>query len=126
MGQTGIRSVLKTPLRSGLRKALQSQLREYDAIEQEAYSIASTRGWELRELEPAAKGMVDMMTRAKLLFGNNDSRVAAMMIQGNTRGMILGIKDLHQFSGTDNQVSTLSQRLIDCETANIRQMQGFL
>ena len=57
MGQTGIRSVLDASMRPGLRKALESQLREYDDIEQEAHAIASQRGWELRELDPAVKMM---------------------------------------------------------------------
>ena len=55
-----------------------------------------------------------------------DSKIAAMMIQGNTRGMIAGLKDLHQYQQQDSQVSALCQRLLDCETANIRQMQAFL
>lgn len=126
MGQVGIRCVLQAAMRPALRKALESQLNEYDAIEREAQSIATSRGWELRDLEPAAKGMAKMMTRLKLAYGNTDSKVAAMMIQGNTRGMIEGLKDLHQFNRQDPQVSTLTQKLIDCETANIRQMQGFL
>ena len=63
MGQVGIRSVLDTSMRPGLRKALESQLREYDSIETEAHSIASQRGWELRELDPAVRMMSDMMTR---------------------------------------------------------------
>lgn len=45
MGQVGIRSVLDTSMRPGLRKALESQLREYDSIETEAHSIATQRGW---------------------------------------------------------------------------------
>ena len=49
-----------------------------------------------------------------------------MMIQGNTRGMIKGLKTLHQFGQQDEQINTLSQKLLDCETANIRQMQGYL
>ena len=44
MGQIGIRSVLDTSMRPGLRKALESQLREYDSIETEAHSIATQRG----------------------------------------------------------------------------------
>ena len=32
MGQIGIRSVLNAPLRAGLKDALRSQLREYDAM----------------------------------------------------------------------------------------------
>lgn len=126
MGQVGIRSVLKASIRPGLRKALESQLQEYDSIEREAQSIAASRGWTLRDIEPAVKGMANMMTKARLAHGNTDSKVAAMMIQGNTRGMIVGLKDLHQSNKPDAQVATLSQKLLDCETANIRQMQGFL
>ncbi|MCI6956457.1 MAG: hypothetical protein SPI15_09885 [Candidatus Faecousia sp.] len=126
MGQLGIRSCLNTSMRPGLRKALESQLREYDAIESEAHAIASQRGWEVEELDPALRLMTDAMTRMKLSRGNCDSRIADMMIQGNTKGMIKGLKNLHQFPHPDEKLRTLSQKLLDCETANIRQMQSFL
>ena len=126
MGQVGIRSVLDTSMRPGLRKALESQLQEYDSIETEAHSIATQRGWEMEELDPAVRFMADMMTRVKLNGRNTDSKIAGMMIQGNTKGMIKGLKNIHQFAQADEQISILSQKLLDCETANIRQMQGFL
>ena len=126
MGQTGIRSVLDTSMRPSLRKALESQLREYDSIETEAHTIASQRSWELKELDPGVRMMTDMMTRMKLHGRNTDSKIADMMIQGNTRGMVKGLKNLHQFPSSDSQVQMVSQKLLDCETANIRQMQGYL
>ena len=126
MGQVGIRSVLDTSMRPGIRKALESQLREYDAIETEAHALASQRGWELRELDPAIRMMSDMMTRMKLGGQGSESKIADMMIQGNTKGMIKSLKDLHQFTGDDERVRTLSQKLLDCENANIRQMQQYL
>lgn len=126
MGQIGIRSILDTAMRPTLRKALESQLQEYDSIESEAHCIASSRGWEVPELDPVVRTMADMMTRVQLTGGNTDSKIAGMMIQGNTRGMIKGLKNLHQFNKQDFQVKALSQKLLDCETANIRQMQGFL
>ena len=126
MGQVGIHYVLKTPLNASLRKELRSQLQEYDAIEQEAQTIASNRGWILEELDPTVKFMAGMTTRAKLRIGNPDSKAAAMMIQGNTRGMIKSLKNIHQFCGHDESVCRLSQKLLDCEVNNIRQMQGFL
>lgn len=126
MGQIGIRSVLDTSMRPGLRKALESQLREYDSIETEAHTIATQRGWEVAELDPAVRFWSDMMTRMKLNGRNTDSKIAGMMIQGNTRGMIKGLKTIHQFGGQDEQINILSQKLLDCETANIRQMQGYL
>ena len=126
MGQIGIRSVLDASMRPGLRKALESQLREYDAIETEAHSIASQRGWEVTELDPSIRMMSNMMTRMKLRGKNTDSKIADMMIQGNTKGMVKSLKNLHQFAQSDEQINTLSQKLLDCETANIRQMQQFL
>ena len=126
MGQTGIRSVLETAMRPGLRKALEAQLKEYDSIEIEAHSIASQRGWELEDLEPGVRFLSDMVTRIRLGYGNTDSKIAGMMIQGNTRGMITGLKNAHQYNHPDHAINTLSQRLLDCEAAAIRQMQNFL
>lgn len=125
-GQISIRKVLDTSMRPGLRKALQTQLREYDSIESDAYALATQRGWELREIQPGKRLATGIVTRMKLSHGNSDSKIAGMMIQGNTRGMIQGLKNLHQYQQQDSQVSALSQRLLDCETANIRQMQTFL
>ncbi len=126
MGQIGIRSILKTPLHTKLRSELNSQLREYDAIEQEAHGIALSRGWHLEELDPAIKGMTNLMTRSRLSFGNADSKAAKMMIQGNTRGIIKGFKNLNQFPPTDQRVADLAHKLIDFEETNNRQLQGFL
>ena len=126
MGQVGIRSVMNKAVRTDLKKALQSQLKEYDRFENQAFGIAAARGWELKEVDPAVRGMANMMSRAKLVFGAQDSKIAAMMIQGNTRGIIMGLKDLHQTHQLDAQVRDISQRLLDTEESNIKQMQGFL
>lgn len=126
MGQVGIRSVLDTDILPGLHKALESQLREYDAIETEAHNISSQRGWELPELDPAVRAMSNMMTRMRLTGKNNDSKIADMMIMGNTKGLIKGLKNIHQFSGEDGRVTALAQKLMDTEIANIQQMEGFL
>ena len=126
MGQIGIRSILKNQLGANLRSELNSQLKEYDAIEQEAHGIARSRGWELKELDPAIKSMTDMMTRTRLSFGNVNSKAAKMMIQGNTRGIIKGFKNLNQFPPTDERVANLAHKLIDFEETNNHQLQGFL
>lgn len=126
MGQIGIRSVLDTTMEPALRSALHTQLREYDAIETEAQSIACQRGWELAQIDPAVRFLADRMTRLRLTGRDTGSRIADMMIQGNTKGMIKGLRNLHQFPEEDMRVRILSQKLLDCEAAGIRQMQGFL
>ena len=126
MGQTGIRSVLKAPLRVSMKDALQKQLREYDAIEREALELAAVRGWSAEQLDPAVKAMSNMMTKMKLATGDPTSKAAAMMIRSNTRGIIKGYKNLNQFPPSDQRIITLSQKLLDCEKAGCQQMQGFL
>ena len=98
MGQLGIRSALESEMAPALRSAMESQLREYDSIESEAHSIAKARNWELPELNPSIRFMTDRMTKMKLSRGDVNSKIAAMMIRGNTSGVIKGLKNLHQMT----------------------------
>lgn len=125
-GQVEIRSVLDTAMKPGLRHTLQQQLREYDSIETEALSIARQRGWDLPEMDTALRFLTDRMIRMKLTGRNTDSRIADLLIQTNTRGMIRSLQVLNRYSEKDSNIRVLSQKLLDCETANIRQMQLFL
>ena len=126
MGQIGIRSGLDTNVADDLKQAMESQLKEYDAIESEAQRLAKQNDWQLKEVDPAVRIMSNMSVKTRLMFGNADSKLAAMMIQGNTRGMIVVLKDLHQTRDPDKQVEKLSQKLLETENSNITQMQGFL
>jgi hypothetical protein len=101
-------------------------LEEYDKIEEEALNIADQMGWDIPQLSPASRMMSMAYTRANLMMGNVDSRIAAMMINGNTKGMIKGIKNQHHCTNTDNRINRLGEKLISYETANIRQMQEYL
>jgi len=126
MGQVGIRSVEKAANGAKLKKALKSQLQEYNHIEQEAYRLAEERGWVQNELNPAARTMADMAARSKLMYNKNDSRIAEMMVQGNTRGVIKSLKNLHRYHQNDGSVTALANKLLECENNNIAQMENFL
>ena len=126
MGQVGIRRVADAANGTQLKKALKAQLQEYNQIEQETYALARERGWKLAELNPMARTMADMAARSKLMYNKNDSRIAEMMVQGNTRGVIKSLKNLHRYHQNDGSVTAMAQKLLDCENNNIKQMEGFL
>lgn len=126
LGQVEIRSILDTTLGAGLRSTLEGQLREYDSIETEAWAMALQRGWDLPQPDPGRCFWKDRVTRMQITGRDTDSRVADLLIRGNTRGMIRGLKGLHRLEGEDRQLRILSQKLLDCENAHIRQMQRFL
>lgn len=126
MGQIGIRSALEAEMKPELRQAMEAQLQEYDAIETQAHSIATERNWVLPELNPSIRFMTDRMTKMKLSYGEVNSKIAEMMIRGNTSGVIKGLKNLHQMEQQDDSVSALSLKLLDTESANVDQMKQFL
>ena len=126
MGQIGVRTVEKYATDPALQKALGDQRREYDAIETQAHEIATQRGWQVKELNPAIRYMSEIMTRMQLMGSDVDSKIAAMMVTGNTRGLIKGLKNDHRYENRDSRINALAQKLMDTENANIRQMEPFL
>lgn len=126
MGQIGIHSVLKIPLRTDLQSALREQHRQYSNIERQAQMIASARGWEMEELPLGTVSMTNAMVRMKLAFGNRDSKAAEMMIQGSTKGIIKSAKNLHAYRSSDESINNLCQKLLDHERENIRILQEYL
>ena len=126
MGQIGIRSALDMDIQPELRSAMESQLREYDAIESEAQRIAGMRNWKLKEVNPSVRAMANRMTRTRLSFGDRDSKLAAMMIHGNTRGIIKGTRMMNHADVQDGEVLALGRKLLKTEDNNVMEMKPFL
>lgn len=126
MGQVGIRSVQGAAQKDEMKQALDQQLQRYCAIENEAHRIADSRGWQLEELRPTAKMMATMSARMRLQGRNKDSKIAALLVTGNTKGMIKGLKNAHRYHGRDARIRELSGRLLDYENENIRLMEPFI
>ncbi len=126
MGQIGIRCVEDAAVKCDLKKELAQQRRVFDSIETEAHSIAEQRGWKVPELNPAVRKMSELMVRAQLTGGRTDSKIAGMMIQGSTRGMIKGLKNAHQHTNQDARITALNQKLMEFEESSITRMKPFL
>lgn len=126
IGQIEIRSILDTIMAPNLRTTLESQLHEYDSMETEALTIALQRGWDLSQLDIGLRFLRDRVARLRLNGRASDSGIADIMIRNNTKSMIKGLKKLHQFQEDDPQIRILSQKILDCETANIHRLQQYL
>ena len=126
MGKTGLQCVLEAQIRPSLRENLEKQVVIYDQIAKEALDLAHGRNWQVEQLGSVSRACSRMVSRMWLNRGNADSKAAAMVMQGSTRGLIQGLTNLHQFPYQDTAVSTLAQRLLDLETEALGQMQSYL
>ena len=126
MGQSGIRCVQEKASGAQLQQVLQDQLEEYDSLERQAYALATRKGWLLEPLDSSVERMASMMARMQLMGRNKDSKIAKMLVQGNTRGMIKGLKNLHHCVALDPSVDIIAQKLLTREQENIRQACEYL
>ena len=126
MGQSGIRSVMDKAVSAELKKEMKQQLVVYDAMENEALKLGARKGYRLKDLNPSIIRMSAAMARMRLIGGQRDSKIAGMLIQGNTRGVILGSKNLHHGQSVDPQIRELTQRLVAQEKCSIENTQSFL
>ena len=70
--------------------------------------------------------MSSLIAKAQLIGGERDSKIAGMLIQGNTRGMIQGMKNLRKAAKASADVKELAQRILNRENINIQKAQPFL
>lgn len=126
MGQSGIRCIMDKAVSADLKREMKQQLEVYDAMEKEALKLGARKGWELKDIHPGILRTSEMMANMRLIGGQRDSKIAGMLIQGNTRGVILGSKNLHHQPNGDADVRELTQRLVAQEKCSIENTQQFL
>ena len=118
MGRDGIQSVLPHAEDETFHQALEQQLTEYEKLYGATGKMLRERGQ-----EPMVKASSEMMSAMKTMADHSTSKIAEMMIQGNTMGMTKSLKHLHDYHGKDERVRDLANKLLKTEEANIQQMK---
>ena len=126
MGQDGIRTVLKYADEPGLVKALNSQLAEYQRIQNTAGAMLHARGEPPKGIGPMARLSSEAMTAVKSLTDPSATNIAEMMIQGSTMGVSKSLRTLRDCQLKDPKVKELANKLLRAEQDNIEEMKQFL
>ena len=127
MGIHGIRTVMEETTDLRLCHELQSQMTEYEKIYDEADNLLKDRGGKEEKVGTMAKLGSSMSAKMKIRMAKNPSaKVAELMLQGNTKGMIKSIHNNRTMGIIDPKVSSLSHRLLQTEQANIDNLKAFL
>ena len=126
MGRDGIETVLPHSEEGPFRAALEQQLAEYRAIHGTAAEMLRARGQEPKGLSPVVRFSAGMAGAFRSMAGQSTSKIAEMMIQGNTMGVTKSLRVIHDYSMKDERVSDLANKLLETEQNNIEQMKPFL
>ena len=126
MGIQGLQDVEDLSQRNDLRAAIRQQISEYQQIASKSSQMLQSKGEEPKDPGIMARLSSEVMSNAKTLTDSSASKIAEMVIQGNNMGITKGTKHLHDYSGNDEEVRRLAEKLIKTEQANVEQMKPFL
>ena len=126
MGIQGIDIVMDKTSEPALRQALKVQRKEYSDLEAEGKLLAQRKGVSIEQIGAVIKRMSAWLSRGQLLVGEPNSKIAGMMIQGNTRGVILVLKNTRRCDAHDEQIAELAQKLLVTQKHNIESMEPFV
>ena len=126
MGREGIQSVLKYTDEPRLVSTLNSQLTEYEKLQNAAGSLLQARGEPPKGLGPMAKASSEVMSTVKAMADRSPANIAEMMIQGSTMGVTKSLRTIRDCDVQDVTVRRLADQLLKTEQANIEEMKRFL
>lgn len=127
MGCHGIRAVLDESPNREIRTALRRQLAEYEELFCEADRLLHERGEKGRDISAVARlGSLTVSRMRVRTSPEPEAKIAELMVQGNTRGMLKSLHNMRTLDAVDPKISSLSTRLLQTEQANIDEMMRFL
>lgn len=126
MGVVGLTDVKNKISGREMKSAVDSQIKEYRQITQRSEKMLRSAGKKPENPGMMAKASSGAMSAMKLMADSSDSKIAEMVIQGNTMGITKGTKHLNDYSGDDPKVRGLMRQLIDTQQANVDEMKKFL
>ena len=126
MGCHGIDKMLPKTRSNEMKQDLLQQKREYNEIYSEADRLLTKQGGEKQNLSMATKMMSSVMSDMQTMMNSSTTKLAEMMITGNTMGVTKSIRHLNGYKGSNEQVLGIANKLLETEQRNIVQMQQYL
>lgn len=104
MGRDNLSHILDKIEDAELHKCLVSQMEEYQKTYDSAYEMLDSLGHKPESAGVMAKTMAHLTSDVKTISDASPSKIAEMVIQGNTMGVTKMTKRIHEYDG-DNKKS---------------------
>ena len=73
-----------------------------------------------------ARVSAEWMSKGQLAMDDSRGKIAEMMIQGTTMGIVKTIRHLNDYQGDDSDTRRLGERLLDVQEQNVERMKAYL
>ena len=125
MGCEGIDAVEKHA-EEKMMQELRNERAEYEHVRGEADALIRRGGDEPAGNGTMTKLSTEMMSAAQMAMDDSRSKIAEMMIQGTTMGIVKTIRHLRDYKGDDREARGLGERLLQIQESNVEKMKAYL
>lgn len=126
MGRIGIADVMQYSKDERLNIELKDEMDEYDKIYCTAREMLQNNNYEIEHVNAMAKIGSQVMTAMKAVPNHTTSKIADMMIKGNTMGVTKILQRQSEYDGNNEEIKKLANKLVITEENNIKNMKHFL
>lgn len=126
IGRDGLDKLIERTDDRTFRRVMAQQYAEYQEVLNETEQKLQSLGEQPRGNSAMSKGMVGWMTRMEAAMDDSTTKMAEMLIEGSTKGVIKLTRELHDYEGEDEQTKKLADKLLKTEQTNIEQLRRFL
>lgn len=126
MACDSIKNVMKLTDNSEFTNTLASQLREYQDAKSSTERMLKDRQEYPENASNVSKLMSHVSSSVKSLTDRSPSKLAEIMIEGSTMGIVNLSKQINDYTGKDREVLSLAKRHLKTEQSNIDEMKKFL
>lgn len=126
MGQAAVGHVINLTKDTSLRDELKKQRSDYQRSYAAAAALLQEKGCTPPSAKSFTKAMTYVSSELQTLADHSPSKIAELVIQGNTMGITAITKQLHQYDGSNHAITNLANEQIRMEQKNIDNLKGFL
>lgn len=126
MGRASIEHVMKKTEDKTLREVLERQHADYEKAYNNAAERLKKNGEEPTVSSPFTKLMAYLGTDMKTFADDSSSKIAELMIQGNTMGVTGMTKQIHEYDGENKDVLDMAHQQVKLQQEHIEALKKFL
>ena len=104
----------------------EKRLREELRRERQEYRAIRRRGDTPAGVGTMARVSAEWMSKGQLAMDDSRGKIAEMMSQGTTMGIVKTIRHLNDYQGDDGDARRLGERLLDTQEQNVERMKAYL
>ncbi len=126
MGCLGINDIKHYSNTAEMANTLRTQNAEYGHIYHNAFTLLRNIGGETRHVGRVVSAMARAKAKREMRNDSSNSHIAEMMINGNSMGVRKIAQHMRRYTGSNEAVTRLADKLLDTQQANIAEMKTFL